>query len=285
MPPASGYAVQPMNKNEYTNPLKTAQYLLTNGISTIPIRYGDKRPHAVVLEKTTGNTSWKPFASELPDCDILTTWFNVPVINLGIVMSFGVAVLDFDNAHEFSYWFRDHGKKLGSLSLARTSRGVHVYFSHSENTASGKIINAAGDLVGDLKISGYVVAPPSRHASGKIYHWNKGGLAGMANLTKQPFTIMQILGPTLKIAEPPTCLAPNYGSTISASSPWELDPMQITDLVQVTASNDGHYAHGLCPLHPDKNNSFWVNLERNTCGCWTCGFSGITVKELKARLR
>jgi hypothetical protein len=84
-----------------------------------------------------------------------------PQANIGIAAGAGIIVLDIDGPKG--------AKSLESLGLSfrtgevRTGRGRHYYF---KGTGRTKISLLPGL---DLKANGYVVAPPSRHQSGRIY--------------------------------------------------------------------------------------------------------------------
>ena len=61
------------------------------------------------------------------------------------------------------------GRFLPATSVAKTGKGLHYYFAHP----GFKLPNAVGILPGvDVRADGgYVVAPPSVHASGRRYVW------------------------------------------------------------------------------------------------------------------
>ena len=131
------------------------------GIATIPILAGDKRP---ALE------SWKRYQVELPPLRKLKMWFSSGRYNLAVITGWrGLVVIDFDDlakCYEWGVMLDDHGASLiNSTYQVKTSRGYHFYFFSREETActpsDGFDIKAAG---------GYVLAPPSVHPSGHIYH-------------------------------------------------------------------------------------------------------------------
>ncbi|WP_431300635.1 AAA family ATPase [Tabrizicola sp. BL-A-41-H6] len=91
-----------------------------------------------------------------------------PDANLAIVLPENLVVLDCDTAEAV-----DALKALGMPLTAsvKTSRGMHFYV----RTSTPDIFNALKIPNLDVKTSnGYVVAPPSRHASGAIYQFNQG---------------------------------------------------------------------------------------------------------------
>jgi|GEM_PF-5210948 len=87
--------------------------------------------------------------------------------NVGIVTGrvSSIAVLDLDNADAI-----DQAKRFGlpETPMAASGRGMHVYFQYDPALRTGVGLLPGLDLKSD---GGYVVAPPSVHASGKQYRW------------------------------------------------------------------------------------------------------------------
>jgi hypothetical protein len=111
------------------------------------------------------------FKDATTDRDLIAKWFADGPINIGIRTGAesGLVVLDVD--------FRNGGKesfeKLGNIPRtphSKTGGGFHYYFKHP-----GDRIKSQHDRLGpglDIKADGgYVVAPPSLHASGNEYRW------------------------------------------------------------------------------------------------------------------
>jgi hypothetical protein len=103
-------------------------------------------------------------------------WKTWPGADLGVRTGAESAllVLDVDGDEGADTLFeleREHGT-LASTATAITGVGVHYYFKHP----GGEIRNSAGKLGPGLDVrgdGGYVVAPPSRHASGRRYEWDQ----------------------------------------------------------------------------------------------------------------
>jgi putative DNA primase/helicase len=100
------------------------------------------------------------------------TW---PGANVGIRTGAGLLVLDVDppdgddSLHELE---REHGELPRTVQVVTGSGGAHYWFKCGE-----PIRNSAGRLGSGLDIrceAGYVVAPPSRHESGRRYEWENG---------------------------------------------------------------------------------------------------------------
>ena len=111
----------------------------------------------------------------------IETWFSSwPQSNIGIVggPDSGIAILDVDPRHGGDKSLIDLQTKYGALpqtpSVVTGGDGLHFYFRYPK----AAIGNKAGFREGlDFKADrGYVVAPPSKHASGKTYEWKESGL-------------------------------------------------------------------------------------------------------------
>lgn len=110
----------------------------------------------------------------------ITWWFaKWPDANLGIAAgaTSGLVVLDIDPRHDgdesLAELQRRHGNLPATAEVLTGGGGRHLYFAHPGDGA--RLRNRAGlaglaglDVRGD---GGYVVAPPSLHASGQRYAW------------------------------------------------------------------------------------------------------------------
>ena len=103
-------------------------------------------------------------ATTNPDC-IHTWWKDWPNANIAIVTGrdSGLIVLDVDRPEILNGWQSD------TLTVT-TGKGQHLYFSLNGVAARNSVSKLAPGL--DLRgEGGYVVAPPSLHASGVTYTW------------------------------------------------------------------------------------------------------------------
>jgi len=96
------------------------------------------------------------------DPEIICKWWReCPKANIGIATGNGLVVLDVDNPEALK------GRHLPPTPVVRTGRGHHYYFKAPPGVRAARL-----EGVGDLKADGgYVVAPPSVHASGTRYEW------------------------------------------------------------------------------------------------------------------
>lgn len=143
---------------------------LARGWSVIPIAPAGKRP--LIL--------WEPYQHRraLPG-ELARWWARWPEANLGVVTGAvsGLVVLDLDPAKggeaSLAELEAEHGRLPATFEVATGGGGRHLYFRHP----GGRVPCAVGlrpglDLRGD---GGYVVAPPSIHASGRPYRPVAGG--------------------------------------------------------------------------------------------------------------
>lgn len=138
----------------HTSKLDHAKKLADHGFSVIPVNAGDKIPCV----------KWTPYTSRTATDDELGQWFsNFPERNIGVVTGAvsGVVVVDVDQPEAFHI-------DMPRTPTAKTGKGLHYYFKYRD-VGNAKL--PFGDLKSD---GGYVVAPPSTHASGSAYEWLAG---------------------------------------------------------------------------------------------------------------
>lgn len=138
-------------------------------------------------------------------------WERAPASNIGLRTGIesGLVVLDIDPAHGGSRSIKaliDRHGDLSDMPRVRTgSGGWHLFFAHPGEP----VRNSAGRLGPGLDVrgdGGYVIAPPSVHASGAHYRWEieAGALPPMPDwlleLIKHP--IRQITPPSFDPIEP-----------------------------------------------------------------------------------
>lgn len=115
-------------------------------------------------------------------------WGVMPKANVGIATGkeSGLVVLDVDPRHggseSIKWLIEEHGDFTQTLAVKTGSGGLHYYYRHPGFDVS----NSAGALSEGIDVrgeGGYVVAPPSNHASGGSYGWafddSERGVAAM----------------------------------------------------------------------------------------------------------
>jgi Bifunctional DNA primase/polymerase, N-terminal/Primase C terminal 1 (PriCT-1) len=142
---------------------------LRRGWAIIPIRTGDKRPLV----------RWDEFQHRHPSEAEARGWFRQwPGAGIGIVTGVisGLVVIDIDAGHggdeALEQLEREHGPMPATVECRTGGGGRHLYFTHPGGLVRNKVGLAPGiDIRAD---GGYVVAPPSLHASGLRYVWVEG---------------------------------------------------------------------------------------------------------------
>ena len=108
------------------------------------------------------------------DADAIRAWWSRwPDANVGIATGSGLVVIDVDPRSGGDDTIVDLRRALGELpdtvECLTGGGGRHVYLATAvEIRNSAGVLGAGVDVRGD---GGYVVAPPSRHASGRAYAW------------------------------------------------------------------------------------------------------------------
>ena len=115
------------------------------------------------------------------DEQIVKWWTEHPNANIGIAAgrASGILVLDIDPRNGGTETLRRLEKELGPLPETVTSNtgggGEHRIFEYPNfsvrKDSAGKLLGPGVDVLSDGCI---MVAPPSRHASGKRYRWEDG---------------------------------------------------------------------------------------------------------------
>ncbi len=99
-------------------------------------------------------------------------WTKWPHANIGIATGNGLIVLDVDGARgreTISALQREHGvlQLTYAVRSGRNDGGMHYYYTTAPKvTVPSRVLGAGVDLKGE---GGYVVAPPSLHATGNYY--------------------------------------------------------------------------------------------------------------------
>lgn len=139
------------------------------GWSVIPIRRAEKAPLI----------RWQEFQQRRAGEKEIGQWFERwPDANIGVVTGTisGIVVLDIDPRHggdaSLTAWQMGQGALPVTVEGVTGGGGRHVYFSFGDIAMRSMVAVAKGI---DVRAEGgMVVAPPSRHPSGKLYRWRTG---------------------------------------------------------------------------------------------------------------
>lgn len=277
------------------NLLQTAQFWTMRNIAVVPIRYRDKRPLGNLLP----DGKWENYKTVLPSDTEYQRWFSSRLRNIGVVVGWNnLVVIDFDRQAVYNKWLLWAARKGGWAGIVasqtyqvRTSRGVHVYVFTRERELNRKLEGI------DIKAqSGYVLAPPSVHPSGAKYEAFDDNAEILSIDTLSEILPMDLLTSSAAVTEyqNPGIAALVATKRVLQQDPWESavtvpDPtrdliVQIRERTSLLSwfpdveqsSRDGRWWRARCPFHDDKVPSFWIDVQRGICGC----FSGCTSKPL-----
>jgi hypothetical protein len=128
------------------------------------------------------------------ESQILKWWKKSPDANIGIRTGKGLFVLDVDGDEGENGLVEveeQHGK-LPDTWESLTGRGRHIYLQ----SPTGKYIKSSSSQIGtklDVRCEGgYVIAPPSRHRSGRLYEWECSSHPDDIPLAEAPEWLIQL---------------------------------------------------------------------------------------------
>ena len=253
-------------------------WFIERGFSVIPVHLRSKQP----------KIKWGEYQHRLPTHDELIRWFKVPSNGAVVTGTNNLVVIDFDSIQEYVTWsmWALSGPSTAQLILrdaykVRTSRGIHVYTRSSANVRNlhyGKI-----DIKGH---GGLVTLPGSIHPSGAIYTEYGGSTFPLWN------DINDILPSWMtvdeKVYEAPRPVVREDLSMLDKAAVLDMPAMasvdlnelkrryRIEDMLDGISFTGDHWGVAKCPFHDDANPSFWIDTEKQLCGC----FSGCTAVPL-----
>lgn len=236
-----------------------------DGFTPLPLHYKTKR----------AAVQWSDWASRRPTWPrVLEAFDHKFYRNLGILCgapSGNLIVLDFDMPLHYFKWRKRHG--IATYTV-RTNRGFHVYVRLDE-PAPG----TASMRGGEIKGSGYVVAPPSTHPSGVEYKRQTGSPRAVSRAVN-----LKALGITPEFAGGPEIAPSGSSGRVSGRQPQgETLTKRIKSVLPLTRLLSQHtelYASGRgwyvcrCPFHDDHSPSMWVNARAGLCQCFKPGCRG-----------
>jgi len=124
-------------------------------------------------------------------------WVDWYYANIGIATGkeSGIVVLDIDPKNggfeSFKGLIKQHGELPKTVKVITGSGGYHFYFKYPAIEVKNRTNIIAGiDFRGD---GGYVVAPPSNHASGNLYKWDDGCSPGDIKLAEMPDWLLDLV--------------------------------------------------------------------------------------------
>lgn len=118
--------------------------------------------------------SWLEYRSRRPTYDELQTWFGQSHgqdHNVGIITGrlSELVVIDCDRPEAIESWRQ--AAPSSPLVVRTGGGGAHIYYRMPKDDIVGNRVRVGGQALDVRGEGGYVVAPPSRHASGLLYEW------------------------------------------------------------------------------------------------------------------
>lgn len=207
------------------------------------------------------------------DADRIEGWWRKhPSANVGVTTgnASGLIVIDIDPRHggrsSLSRLERTHGTLPRTVTALTGGGGTHLYFA----APPAPVPSHPGILSGlDLKgEGGYVIAPPSRHASGKRYLWATDLDPDSVELASPPDWLLRL-----------ELRARMHRGTHSnrAPTPASLkDQVAFIGLMHVSGIDPGPGVQEMfcCPWHSDEHPSLSVHWEAALFHCFGCGVGG-----------
>jgi len=271
--------------------LETALYYRDLGIATIPVHWQQKKPLG----------AWEEYISELPSEEQLRIWFASRLNNIAVITGWSnLVIIDFDDLEKFEIW-RDWADGVKAAQYVRrgtrivySARGAHVYIITEERTENAKYEGI--DILAQRK---YALTPPSIHPSGKQYRYLRE--SEIIRIDK----LDDIFPAELKIEKAaPSYTEPKLSSmTIPTGGDlWDKAESgyseksivaEIRSRVRIESlfpdaersSRGAGWLVARCPFHDDKMPSFWIDTNRQICGCYAgCTDRPLDIINLYARL-
>ena len=153
----------------------TALALAARGFHVFPCRPRDKRPATATGLKaaTTDQAIIRQWWRQQPDCNI--------GIATGTISEVFVLDIDGDDGESgLSRLEREFGELPATVASITGGGGRHLFFRCPERP----VRNSAGQIAAGLDVrgdGGYVISPPSIHASGRPYCWSVDSAAAIAS--------------------------------------------------------------------------------------------------------
>lgn len=227
--------------------INIARQWAEQGISPIPVMFQGKRP----------KVPWTQWREKTPPEYLMRAWFKERV-NLGLVVSKGLTVIDFDEKSAYLRW-KEENPSLAKTYTVQSYRAPHVYF-RSDLTKNYKIDG------GDLKGDGLITAPPSTHISGKKYEV----IQDMPILKVDSWEELGLLvqGPKeYEIYPSPPNRERGGDSLISRIK----DNLPLIEFLSHFGEPRGNRKCCMmcCPFHPDRNPSLAIYPMEDRCYCFS----------------
>jgi len=200
-------------------------------------------------------------------------WARQPLANVGVATgrASGIVVVDVDPRHDGPRHLAQLERQY--LDLPRTVEvvsgggGRHLYFEHRDGPIpSGANLVPGVDLRGD---GGYVIAPPSLHASGRRYRWRTTQSPHELALASLPAWLADV---ARHRDEPSGALRERR--LLTPADP--VDRLTFRELMAEVGVHPGNREQEMhrCPWHADEHPSLSVHWTAAVFHCFGCEVGG-----------
>lgn len=237
------------------NRLETAMWWYGQGVNVLPVQFRGKRPL----------TRWKTWQNRRQPLKLVKQWFGkdfVP-INIGVICSGKLVVLDFDKPGEYMKWKLAPERKWCESFTVKTSRGWHVYFWIEKCPRTTLQMDG-----GQVKANGYVVTAPSTHESGFAYQIVcEAPILKVASLEQIG---VQCVLPSRKQGDNFLPENTRYGDDLGIVAKIKLNIKIDAYLKRITRlSWNGQDLMAICPFHDDRRPSMIVHTDEGWVYCFS----------------
>jgi hypothetical protein len=200
-------------------------------------------------------------------------WSTYASANIGVATGrvSRLVVVDVDPRHDGPRHLAQLERRY--LDMPRTAEvvsgggGRHLYFEHRDDALpSGASLVPGVDVRGD---GGYIVAPPSLHASGQRYRWQPGQSPEELALASLPAWLADL---ARHRGEPSSALSDRRVLTPADS----IDQLAFRELMAAAGIRPGGREQEMhrCPWHPDAHPSLSVHWTAAVFHCFGCQVGG-----------
>jgi hypothetical protein len=210
-------------------------------------------------------------------------WRRAPLANLGVATGTAsrLVVLDVDPRHDGPAHLAQlegrYRRLPATVEAVSGGGGRHLYFAHA-----GDPIPTAAGLLGGLDVrgdGGYIVAPPSRHASGGRYRWRPS----YGPSERAPAALPAWLAHLARHGGEPAGALRGRRPLAPASPADRRVFRELMAEIGVTPRSGNQEMHR-CPWHPDEHPSLSVHWGAAVFHCFGCEVGG-GIGTLRAMLR
>ena len=275
--------------------LETALYFRQMGIATIPVHWQQKKPLG----------AWEEYINELPSEEQLRIWFASRLNNIAVIAGWAnLVIIDFDDLEKFEAWRAWANRvdvaqyTMRNTRIVYSARGAHVYVITSERTENAKYEGI--DILARRK---YALMPPSIHPSGKQYRYLRESEIIRIDKLDDIFPAeLKIEKSIFSNTEPKLSNITIPSGSSGGGDIWDKAEngtseksivAEIRNRVRIESlfpdaersSRGAGWLVAKCPFHDDKTPSFWIDTDRQICGCYAgCTNKPLDIINLYARL-